>query len=78
MQYAGRVIKDPNRLTCDCDEVMDTLAQDVRSAGFIFGAAQEKGASPAGGKVPANLVAAEFEKGADGRLRLTGGFRLGG
>lgn len=76
-QYAGKEIKNPNRLTCDCDDVMDNLAQDVRQAGFIFGAAQEKDATPQGCMVPPTFVAAEFEKNADGKFHLTGHFKLG-
>jgi len=76
-QYAGKQIKNPNRVTCDCDPVMDTLGQEVRQAGFIFGQAQEKGTSPEGCMVPPNLVTAEFEKGQGGKFRLTGNFKLG-
>ena len=76
-QYAGKEIKHPKRVTCDCDEVMDGLAQEVRQAGFILGAAHEKGSPEIGCMVPPNLVAAEFENGTDGKLRLTGNFKLG-
>lgn len=76
-KYAGKPIKDPNRVTCDCDEIADGLAQEIREAGYIVGALHEKGTPVAGCMVPTNLVTPEFERGTDNQLRLTGNFKLG-
>jgi hypothetical protein len=76
-KYAGQRIKDPDRLTCDIDFVMENLAGDVRKLGFIFGAANEKGVRSEGCMVPPKYVQPEYERGADGKLRLTGQFKLG-
>lgn len=77
-KYAGAEILDPNRLTCDVDPIMDgALTDDVRNAGFIMGQAHEKGTPSEGCMVPSNYVEAEYERSADGKLRLTGNFKLG-
>lgn len=76
-KYAGRQIKNPDRMTCDLDFIMDELAHEVSKLGFVFGAAHEKGARNEGCMVPANYVQPEYEKSAEGKFRLTGQFKLG-
>ena len=77
-QYAGKEIKNPDRLTCDIDPVMEELGEKVYEAGFFFGSAHEKGTPNTGGcMVPPKWVTPEFEKGADGKCRLLGTFKLG-
>lgn len=76
-RYAGKPIKDPQRLTCDCDEVVESLAQEVRQAGYMMGGLYEKDMPAAGCMVFPNIVTSEFERDGSGRLRLTGNFKLG-
>lgn len=76
-EYAGMEIRDPQRQSCDCDAVADSLAMKLQAQGYVVGAFQEKGAAGESHVVPRNLVSPEYERGNDGKLRLTGGFKLG-
>ena len=75
-QFAGKEIKNPNRMTRDmCDVVDSDLQRKVSGLGFIFGM-HKKGTAETMVLKPENLVRAEYEE-TKGKFRLTGKYKIG-
>lgn len=75
-RYAGNEIRNPDRMTCDVDPVIESVSAHIRTLGFIAGKPHDK-ASGTPAVLKAGVVSPEFETGTDKKIRLIGKFAIG-